>query len=517
MKLSPKLSPTAHRPSFRTYALGMSILTTPAAAPAVGQIAEFSAGLAALEGATDQAEAIDFLAELEKLKSTAAAAQARVTAVLEKLRHEEEAARGVPKARRGKGLDGEIALARGESPARGTKSLNLAGALTTDLPHTMTALTNGRIREEHAQVVAQGTSWLSPEHRREVDALIAEQLGSLGPRQLGGEVRAHAQRLDQAGAVKRLAKARSERGVSVRPAPDEMAYVTALLPMQQAVAVLASLTRDATTMVGTGDTADPADPTDTPRTKAQIMADLFVERITGQPTAAAVPAEVSVIMTDAALFGEDTTPAWLAGHGPIPTKMAKQWLADPDATVYMRRIFTSPDDGQLVGLDSRSRFFPPGLRRMILLRDDICRTPWCDAKAQEADHMDAAKDGGRTSYDNASGLCVGCNQRKENNGWRHTGSPNRLNVITPTGHTYTRTSSPLLPGQPETRRRPPPRHLKKPGYDDHAEASEPSVNPGRIISRSSKPETGEPPPDWDLTGQDGYCLPRGPHISLRVA
>jgi len=287
--------------------------------------------------------------------------------------------------------------------------------------------------------------------------------------------------------------------------------------MQQAVAVLASLTRDATTMVGTGDTADPADPTGTPRTKAQIMADLFVERVTGQPNAAAVPAEVSVIMTDAALFGEDTTPAWLAGHGPIPTKMAKQWLSDPDATVYMRRVFTRPRDGQLVGLESRSRLFPAGLRRMILLRDDICRTPWCDAKAQEADHMDAAKDGGRTSYDNASGLCVGCNQRKENNGWRHTGSPNRLNVITPTGHTYTRNSSPLLPGQPETRRRPPPRHLKKPGYDDHAEASEPSVNPGRIISRSSKPETGEPPPDWDLTGQDGYCLPRGPHISLRVA
>src|SRR5690625_5572790 len=158
----------------------MSIISTPTAPAAVGQIAEFGAALAALDDVSTQAEAIDYIAELEKLKATAAAAQARVTAVLKKLRHAEEAERGVPTARRGKGLDGEIALARRESPARGTKSLNLAAALTTDLPHTMTALTNGRIREEHAQVVAQGTSWLSPEHRREVDRSEERRVGKWG-------------------------------------------------------------------------------------------------------------------------------------------------------------------------------------------------------------------------------------------------------------------------------------------------------------------------------------------------
>lgn len=496
----------------------MSIISTPVAPPAVGQIAEFGAALAALDDVSTQAEAIDYIAELEKLKATAAAAQARVTAVLKKLRHAEEAERGVPTARRGKGLDGEIALARRESPARGTKSLNLAAALTTDLPHTMTALTEGRIREEHAQVVAQETSWLSAEHRREVDALMAEQLGSLGPRQLAGEVRAHAQRLDQAGAVKRLAKAQSERGVSVRPAPEGMAYVTALVSMQQAVGVLASLERDAATMVGTGDTADPADPTDTPRTKTQIMADLFVARLTGQPTAPAVPAEVQVVMTDAALFGEDATPAWLAGHGPIPVAMAKQWLTDPQAAVFMRRVFTRPTDGQLVALESRVRDFPPGLRRMVLLRDDICRTPGCDAKAQNADHMEAAQHGGATSYDNASGLCVGCNQRKENNGWRHTGGPDHLSITTPTGHTYSQNTKPLVPGQPETRRHPPPRELQSSEYNNHSETPQQHIDPGRPIDGANELESDKPPPNRDLTARDDYRIPGLQHnISLRVA
>lgn len=416
--------------------------------PAVEHLAEVCAGLAVLDPADTQVGAIDRIQQLERLKAVCAAAQARETAALEALRHAEEAARGVAKSRRGRGLGAEVGLARGESTARGTRGLRLAGALSTDLSHTMRALTAGTISEEHAHVVAKETSWLSSAHRKQADALIADRLGSLGPRRLAGEVRAHAQRLDQAGAVKRLAHAASERRVTTRPAPENMAYLTVFLPVQQAVAVEACLHRDATTMVGTGETAAPADPTGKPRTRDQIMADLLVERVTGQPTAPAVPAEVQVVMSDTALFGDDHTPAWLSGHGPIPARAAKQWLADPQMQVFLRRVFTRPKDHQLVGLESRARSFPPGLRRMIMLRDDMCRSPFCDRPAQHADHMDAAKDGGDTSYVNASGLCASCNQAKENIGWRHTGDPSQLTVTTPTGHTYSVDTPSILAGQP---------------------------------------------------------------------
>src|SRR5699024_6894051 len=119
-------------------------------------------------------------------------------------------------------------------------------------------------------------------------------------------------------AVARLAKAASQRRVSVRPAPDNMAYITALVPITQAVACFAALRRDASTMVGTGQTTDPTDPAGQPRTRDQIMADLFVQRVTGQSSAPAIPAEVQVVMTAETLFGDDQTPAWLTGYGPIP-------------------------------------------------------------------------------------------------------------------------------------------------------------------------------------------------------
>ncbi len=436
-------------PQRATYHRGMTHVAAVAELdPAVTQIAEFRDAIATLDGVTTQTDAIDRIRELERLKAACAAAQAHATATLEQLRHNEEAVRGVKKDKWGKGLGAEVGLARGESPVRGNRCLNLAHALFTDLSQTRRALTEGKISEEHAHVVAKETSWLSSAHRQQVDALIAERLGSLGPRQLAGAVRAHAQHLDQIGAVKHLAKAASERRVSVRPAPDNMAYLTALVQMPQAVAMYASLRRDASTMVGTGETADPSDPTDQPRTRDQIMADMLVQRVTGQTTAPAVPAEVQVVMTDATLFGHDETPAWLIGHGPIPAPNAKHWLANPDVQVFLRRVFTRPETQQLVAMESRARNFPAGIRRMIMLRDDVCRTPWCDAPIRDTDHTEPVREGGETSYENASGLCANCNQIKENNGWRHTARQAGLEVTTPTGHSYFVATPPIVNGKP---------------------------------------------------------------------
>src|SRR5699024_941113 len=140
-------------------------------------------------------------------------------------------------------------------------------------------------------------------------------------------------------------------------------------------------------------------------------------------------------MTDAALCGVDQTPAWLAGHGPIPAVIVKHWLADEAMQVFLRRVFTRADDHQLVAVESRVRNCPPRPRRKILLRDDMCRTPWCENPAQQADHMGGVKGGGETSYANASGVWAGCNQTKGNTRGRHTGDSSQLNVPTPTGHT----------------------------------------------------------------------------------
>lgn len=392
--------------------------------------------LAHLPQVATQAQAIDRIRVLEELKAAAAAAQARAANELATMREDDEAARGVPQAKRCRGLGAEIGLARRESPARGARFLGLARSLDHDLPHAFTALSAGVISEEKAHVLHRETSWLSPEKRRRVDEFMADRFDTTGVRRLGAEARAHAQRLDQVAAVEHLDRCAAERRVSVRPAPGGMAYLTALLPLTQAVAAYANLQKTAAAMVGTGEAGG--------RSATQTAADLLVERVTGQAAADAVPIEVQLVMTDAALVGEGEHPAWIPGHGPLPAGSARRMLRTNEAGVFLRRLFTAPGSGQLVGMDSRRREFTGLLRRLVMIRDDVCRSPFCDAPIRHIDHATPYREGGATDIRNASGLCAACNYAKENPGWIHAAVPERLTVRTPTGHRYSVDTPPMV-------------------------------------------------------------------------
>ena len=145
----------------------------------------------------------------------------------------------------------------------------------------------------------------------------------------------------------------------MRPAPDTMAQLSALLPAAQGVAVWATLSRIADQARTAGD----------PRSRGQVMADTLVERITGQATAAAVPVTVNLVISDQALLGDDHEPAWLQGYGPIPAD-----TIDPQTLTALRRLYATPATGALVGMESVAREFPAGLARLIDLRDRTCRT-----------------------------------------------------------------------------------------------------------------------------------------------
>jgi 5-methylcytosine-specific restriction endonuclease McrA len=99
-------------------------------------------------------------------------------------------------------------------------------------------------------------------------------------------------------------------------------------------------------------------------------------------------------------------------------------------------------------MESVARLFPDGLAQLIRLRDQVCRTPWCDAPVRHLDHIVAYADGGPTTADNGQGLCTACNHAKQAPGWRAEAVPNpggrhRVRTTTPTGHVYTSTAPPL--------------------------------------------------------------------------
>ncbi len=104
-----------------------------ASAPSLGELLDALERLAALDGAgLGEAEQLDHLAVLERLKAGLAGAQARDTMTLVQSRSRREAANGVPAKRRCQGLAAEIALARRMSPHRGARELGLAKALVQE-------------------------------------------------------------------------------------------------------------------------------------------------------------------------------------------------------------------------------------------------------------------------------------------------------------------------------------------------------------------------------------------------
>jgi hypothetical protein len=401
------------------------------------------ARLSVLDTGVGDAERVDQLRLLEGLKAAAAAAQARVTVDFARSQV------AADPAQEGRGVAAQVALARRDSPHRGARHVGLAQALVSEMPHTLAALSRGQISEWRATLMVRETAVLSVEDRRRVDTRLAGRLEHLGDRGVEREARALAYQLDPGSILRRGRRAVADRRVSLRPAPDTMTLLTGFLPVAHGVAAYAALSRDADLLRQDGD----------PRSRGQLMADLMIARLTGQEPATGVPVEVQVVMSDRALLGDDPThdhtAAYLVGGGPIPASLARDLVADA-AQAWIRRLYTSPTDGTLVAMDSRRRSFDGKLRQFLVTRDQICRTPWCDAPIRHADHITAAADHGTTSGANGQGLCEACNYTKALPGWTartvRAGPRHEVITTTPTRHTV-HSRAPALPGWKPTRSR----------------------------------------------------------------
>src|SRR6185312_8487138 len=85
--------------------------------------------LPSLDVGVPDAERIDQLGLLESIKAAAAGAQARVSVAFADSQRSKREAAGVPARERSRGLGAQVALARRESPHRGSRHLGLAQAL----------------------------------------------------------------------------------------------------------------------------------------------------------------------------------------------------------------------------------------------------------------------------------------------------------------------------------------------------------------------------------------------------
>jgi len=429
---------------------------------------------------------VDLLTAADQAKARLAAVQARTETVFHDAQIREQRRLGVPRDQLGRGIADQIALARRITPKQASNQLTLHRILVGSMPRTAALLDAGRISEGAAHKVAENALVLSDEDRATLDDEFEDRLPGVTAHRAGDITRARAMELDPESAVRRIQRAASARRITLRPAADGMSVLRAVLPVKEGVASFDALTRTAKSAKSAGD----------PRSKGQIMADTLVERTTGAKTVDHIPVEVQLLMTDTTLLGAENRTAWMDGH-PVPGAVARNIAlgtrpaprgelendekagtttcpgtttppvhdcamtppvhdpADPpsveqmDAARWIRRLYTDPRTGELQDVDGRRRLFRGEVRRFILLRDQRCRTPFCDARIHDVDHAQRHADGGETTAENGVGHCQRFNLAKEIPGWSSSLDPateqsaGRLTIVTPTGHTYTSTS-PIL-------------------------------------------------------------------------
>jgi hypothetical protein len=330
---------------------------------------ELAALLAGLSPAgLGDAAVVETIAGLERVASWAGAVQARFVRELTDRHGTTDTAATRAAA--------EIGVRLGSSATVGSMKVNLAAALDT-FPEVADALTTGRIDTRKATILAGREPGLSiAEHRRTVTALLAEAHRLTGP-QLRARLRKAALTLNPDAAAERHKTEHAARQVTITPAPDAMAWVTAYIRADHAQRVkhgLHALTQ--ATLAGLTDRAED------PRTIDQITADAFVDLfatvldrgvdLAGHPLPHRARHALQVTVGAGTLLGLDARPAHLGGYGPIPADLARE-LAQ-DAT--WRALFT---DAHGAFADLGTHRYRPGadLTRTVQARHITCTFPGC--------------------------------------------------------------------------------------------------------------------------------------------
>lgn len=401
----------------------------------------------------DSAELIEQIASLETLRSATAAAQAELSAAFRDRQIATDKGPGGSARRAHRSAVAQIALARRISPHQQAREQAFADLLVDDLPITRACLRRGEITEWAAKQVARELIVLDVSDRRQIDSDLSAILPGLSAREAGAAAKRRVLALDPHAVIARMRRAVGSRRVSVRPAPDGMAYFTVLTGLKDAISMYANLNCEARTLPREADDD---------RAHSQIMADRAFTRITGLADSSLVPVEIQLVMSDSTFIGGGAQSGRL-GNEVIPAPIARHLAtmgADDEVLAWVRRLYTDPVSGTLDDVDRGARQFTGKLRRFITLRDQICRTPFCEAPIRDIDHAVPWSKGGATDQHNGNGRCQRCNQTKESPGWQtvtspaEPGRPHQTIITTPTGHSYVSNAPPVL-------ERPQPRTLEQ--------------------------------------------------------
>ncbi len=354
-------------------------------------------------------------------------------------------------------LVSELACAM-RMPERTAESLlNDSRALVNDLPATLDALRSGSIGYRHAQVMVDHAASIDPGLRSELEQAALPVASVSTPSVFDRKLRALREQIEPDSAVERHRRAATDRRVECVGGRDGMAWLSAYLPVEQAVAAYSRITEAARGL----NTAEET------RSLTQLRADVLVAVLLGDggdpaitasdpgagaavglvPGAAARDAieifrrirpQVMVTVQVLTLMGMGEEPATLEGYGPIDPETARRLTAEAPA---LTRLLTHPETGVVLSVGRDSYRIPARLRAWLRVRDGTCRFPNCGRAAAtcDLDHTVDWQYGGSTEWRNLAHLCPKHHKLKHEGGWRvsQSGDTGRLTWTSPSGRGYT--------------------------------------------------------------------------------
>ncbi|MFJ5977037.1 HNH endonuclease signature motif containing protein [Pseudarthrobacter oxydans] len=308
-------------------------------------------------------------------------------------------------------------------------------ALATALPRTLAALGSGTISWAHARemvdqavgldragAAALEAHFLDPDTPRPAGAAT---IGEMPAYRFKAKARTWRERHHPESLEKRHAKGVADRRVEYRPDQDGMAWLSAYLPADQAMAGWNRL--NALSRAAQG-------PTEL-RTLTQLSADHFAQAILTSGTNASIGdgagigtdltpssirAQVLVTVPVLSLMGVTDEPAMLDGYGPIPASMARDLVANGADSFY--RVLVDPRDGAPLEIGRSSYRVTKAMRNWLRLRDGQCPFPGCSNPSldNEADHLLAWHHDGTTGISNLGQPCPKHHKLRHTSGWKPT-------------------------------------------------------------------------------------------------
>ncbi|WP_191253599.1 HNH endonuclease signature motif containing protein [Amycolatopsis oliviviridis] len=329
----------------------------------------------------------------------------------------------------------EVAFALSVVDGHAAVLVSTAEALTTRLPCTLGLMDQGLVSGAGAAKVAAATAWLSDDDARAADAMLEDRLEGRNTEQIRKAASHAAGVVDKEGAARRTEHSRAGRRLMVRQGESGVASIEVEDgPVEKVAAAYTRIDREARALRAGGET----------RTLDQLRADVALDLLLGGQGGRGERAEVFLYMDLATYLGLNEDPAELAGHGDIPTSLAREIATGADTV--LRRIITDPLSGQVLDL-GRERYRPTaGLGEFVRVRDRECRRPGCHRVAQacDLDHSVPWQFGGHTSAADLAALCRRDHRLKDEPGWiYHLAPDGTLTVTTPTGQRHTSEPPPL--------------------------------------------------------------------------